>query len=267
MLPILYNKELTPQSSRSTKEMGLSIYPFQGNNATQTYSTGDHLVVYPENQPDVVRKYIEALDLSPLQAHAPSGSSASALASEEFVINKVGPSATCIPAPSCGPISLALALTHFADLQTPPTPKTIRTLAGFCESDVDQKILKDIAEGDVYRKEVLGSPRSLLDVMNMTPSLRLPVTRFLELTPQLRPRYYSISSSSLVIQAIVAYRSYFYFSLNMVNNIFCVYMLILTVIWHLLLRGGAAVINTICYSVLLIPFSFLFSLSIYFFHE
>ncbi len=49
-----------------------------------------------------------------------------------------------------------------------------------------------------YHEQVFLSNKSLLDLMDESPSTDLPFETFLSLLPPLKPRYYSIASSPMV---------------------------------------------------------------------
>ena len=53
-------------------------------------------------------------------------------------------------------------------------------------------------DGGRYQQEVLAKRKSVLDLLEEHPTCDLPFNVFLEMLAPLAPRYYSISSSSLV---------------------------------------------------------------------
>eukprot|EP00047_Mylnosiga_fluctuans_P007591 m.254358 g.254358 ORF g.254358 m.254358 type:complete len:686 (+) comp18904_c0_seq1:93-2150(+) len=188
LLPIHYNRELTPRATRSTKEMSVSTVPVPGSSLTNKrleYTTGDHLVVYPENQPDAVERCMDVLDLAAVDGKR----------DDPFTIS----SQTQVPAslPANLPLTLRRCLTSYVDLHFVPSPKILRSLSEIAARPDEAAWLRDLAEGDNYKREVVGSPRTLVDILADCRSIALPVGKFLELSPRLRPRYYSISSSSL----------------------------------------------------------------------
>jgi cytochrome P450/NADPH-cytochrome P450 reductase len=85
------------------------------------------------------------------------------------------------------------------ELQDVATRKQIKTLADFTECPPEKAKLLALCENDeIYRKEVLGKHKMLIDLLEEFPACELPFNIFLEMLPPLRPRYYSISSSPLM---------------------------------------------------------------------
>ncbi len=189
-LAILRNREVTPDAGRSTKEMTISVNPRIPGVHPLRYTTGDHLVVYPTNPPQEVSQLLGRLDLSGVPGQSPD---------QLLSIVRLKPSSPCPVLPEAPAVTLRQALAHIVDIRAPPTPKVLRSLAELAADPADrQRLTLWASDKDVYRREIIDAPRHLLDLLKECPSIRLTAERLLDLQPSLHPRYYSISSSSMV---------------------------------------------------------------------
>jgi len=99
------------------------------------------------------------------------------------------------------PCSVKTVLSSYLDINAPPPPHVVKTLAIYAKNEADkEKLLKisdsTVVEGEfTYQKYVKESIRTILDILLDFPSVKIPFGHFVELMPKLAPRYYSISSS------------------------------------------------------------------------
>eukprot|EP00124_Ichthyophonus_hoferi_P004200 Ihof_evm2s436 gene=Ihof_evmTU2s436 len=172
---VLYNRDLTPaaDSHRRVREIAIKLSassPRQG-------SYRAHRPVYPTNDPAIVCRIADQMgwDLT-----------------YKFALSL-----------SQGPVSVFDALRHYVDLTSTPTPGYLRSLSSYSLDQAHAKAINDLAAPEVYTTEFKAKGQQLRHVLQNYPSVRMSLARFLELTPRLKPRMYSISSSSKVDPSLV----------------------------------------------------------------
>ncbi len=173
-LKIMENRELQSAGSpRSTRHVEVKLEP------GMTYRAGDHLAVAPRNSAALVGRVEARFGLNAetrIKLSAPAGGHAQL------------------------PLDVALStrqlLTELLELQAVASRKEVAALAAATECPRSKPALEALA-GDSYRAEVFLKRVSVLDLLERFPACELPFAAFLEMTPMLAPRYYSISSSPL----------------------------------------------------------------------
>uniref|UniRef100_A0A8C3YF28 Nitric oxide synthase n=1 Tax=Catagonus wagneri TaxID=51154 RepID=A0A8C3YF28_9CETA len=169
----------SPQSSRTTLLVELSCEGSQG----LSYLPGEHLGVFPANQPALVQGILERVVDGP----APHQSMRLETLGENgsyWVKDKRLP-----------PCSLSQALTYFLDITTPPTQLLLRKLAQLATEKAERQRLETLCQPSDYNKWKFTNGPTFLEVLEEFPSLRVSASFLLSQLPILKPRYYSISSS------------------------------------------------------------------------
>ncbi|KAG7399021.1 hypothetical protein PHYBOEH_009912 [Phytophthora boehmeriae] len=176
---VVVNRELRPSTEGgSTVHVELDL-----RDTGVTYQTADNLAVLPENETSVVERLALRMgyDL------------------DQWVsIEAVDPEGE-LPFPS--PSRIGEILTRYLAINSAPRKGPLKQLAFFASNPDERAELVHLAskEGkDQYQSWVLDEERSFVDVLEHFRSVQLPLQALLYVVPFLLPRYYTISSSSLV---------------------------------------------------------------------
>ncbi len=175
----LHNKEGAQPSARSARHLEVELP--EG----VSYRAGDHLGVAPRNPAATVRRVMRRFGF----------------AGDETIRLRAA-SQRRAPLPIDRPIAIAALLRDFPELQAVATRSQIEILAEHTPCPPERARLAALAGDDEaaaarYRDDVMARRKSLIDLLEETPSCALPFAVYLEMLPLLAPRYYSISSSPL----------------------------------------------------------------------
>ena len=175
----LQKKEGPRPSERSTRHIEVTLPP------GVSYGAGDHLGVLPRNIADVIQRVLVRfhLDTSSYITITPSAN-----AQTHLPVNEVVP--------------LIEVLANYVELQDVAKRADIAVMASHTADPEQREALLALAGDDDesaerYRTQVLLLRKSILDLLDEFPACALPFEAYLDRLPQLRPRYYSISSSPL----------------------------------------------------------------------
>jgi len=176
---ILEVRELTrpdgPVATRPVHHLELELPP------GVSYEAGDHLGVIPHNSAALVARAARRFSLDPdawVRLEAEDGASSFLPVGERVMVRHL--------------------LSDYVELQGVAGRRDIARLLDYTEYPWSREQLQGLLEGDAYREQVLGGRLSVLDLLELHPTCRLPFEVYLELLGPLSPRYYSISSSARV---------------------------------------------------------------------
>ncbi|TYZ59896.1 hypothetical protein PybrP1_009209 [[Pythium] brassicae (nom. inval.)] len=179
---VVVNREL-----RQSTAGGSTVHlEFDLRDTGLTYLTADNLAALPENLPSTVERLARRLgyDLAQWVRLSPTDADAKGE----------------LPFPS--PCTIETILTRYLGINGAPRKDPLRQLAYYARDPAERARLLFLAskEGkDAYQQWVLDAERSYVDVLEHFASVqRVPLAALVELVPFLAPRYYTISSSSLV---------------------------------------------------------------------
>ncbi len=151
-----------------------------------TYRAGDHLGVIPHNDAAIVKRVAARFGFE----------------RDGYIrLRKTSGRKTFLPVDE--PISLYRLLADYVELQHVANRAQIQTLVEHTECPRTRPVLQALAGDDEtsaarYKDEVLTKHKALIDLLEEFPACQLPFNVYLEMLSPLAPRYYSISSSSLV---------------------------------------------------------------------
>ena len=185
-LPVRFHRSLNPAYPDSMLELGLGLPP------SIQYATGDHVGVYPENDPGLVDRIAQRCRVDPELELVGVPASELATAAASPVRRRA------LPFPSDGGLRVRDVLTRCLELQSLPQPAALAVLAT-CASDAAERArLNALAStGALYKDAVWRPNLHLADVLDSFPSITLTLASLIQATPLLRPRFYSIASSAL----------------------------------------------------------------------
>jgi cytochrome P450/NADPH-cytochrome P450 reductase len=175
----LQNHEGPHPAERSTRHLELVLPD------GVTYRAGDHLGVIGRNRREPVQRVANRFGFDE---------------STVIQVRRTGRGKTSLPIDRA--IAVYDLLADYVELQEVATQQQLAVLAEHnpCPPEKEQLLAlagQDEAAKAQYREAVLLKRKSLLDLLEEFPACQLPFNLYLEMLPALRPRYYSISSSSL----------------------------------------------------------------------
>lgn len=187
LAPVKEARELFNSSTRNCIHLEIDI---SGTNLS--YRTGDHLAVFPMNPSEEVDRFLRVFGLA--DQH-----------DDVFELEPIDETAK-VPFPT--PTTFEAAARYYIDICGPVSRQLMSTLAEFspAESTVKADLLK-LANDKDYFAEIVSSKYlnlgQLIEQLTSSP-LSVPFTALVEGLRTLQPRFYSISSSSLVQRNVVS---------------------------------------------------------------
>lgn len=162
------------------------------------YRTGDHLAVYPVNPDDEVRRLMRGIGVDERAAGTPL--LIKSLEDDKREALKLG-----LPTPT----TISALFRHYLDICAPVSRDTIRELAGFAPSQEARSMLSSLGgDKSAYAAFTAKNHVTFGRLLALTAPdavwKDLPLSYLLETIQPLRPRYYSISSSSAISPRRVA---------------------------------------------------------------
>ncbi|MCJ1391072.1 hypothetical protein MMC18_003933 [Xylographa bjoerkii] len=184
-LPLVKAEELFATSSNRNclhMEFDLSGFP------EVKYKTGDHMAIYPSNPEEEVSRLLEMLGLEDRKEIPLS-------------ISALDPAAKfSVPTPT----TLQALFQHYLEICAPVSRDTVNSLCQFAPSAKAKNFLHRLGSSkEAYSDHILRNHVTMGRLLEQAAQgnnnwKALPVTFLVEIIPPLRPRYYSISSSSVV---------------------------------------------------------------------
>jgi cytochrome P450/NADPH-cytochrome P450 reductase len=141
------------------------------------YKAGDYLAILPINPKKNIKRVVERFGLA-----------------WDAILNIKAKGPTVLPTDVN--ITAVDILSSYVELAQPATKKDVLALANAAADEGTRTALETLAS-DAFNTEVSQKRLSLLDLLELHPSINLAFSEFLSLLPPMRVRQYSISSSPL----------------------------------------------------------------------
>uniref|UniRef100_A0A8C3CQS6 Nitric oxide synthase n=1 Tax=Cairina moschata TaxID=8855 RepID=A0A8C3CQS6_CAIMO len=166
------------KSSRVTILVKLSCE----TNQEVRYLPGEHIGIFPGNQPELVRGLISHVKDAP-----PADQTVRLETCTEGIDKKI---------PAC---TLSQALTYLLDITTPPSQQLLKKISQLVTAEGDKQRLEVLCHVSLgwkeYNKWKFYNSPNILEVLEEFPSAEVSTAFLLTQLPFLKPRYYSVSSS------------------------------------------------------------------------
>ncbi len=180
--PIAESRELFNVKDRNCLHMEVDI---SGSNLT--YQTGDHIAVWPTNPGHEVDEFLKILDLEDKRDTVIS-------------VKALEPTAK-VPFPT--PTTYDAIIRYYLEICAPVSRQFLGTLAAFAPDDaVKAEMAKLGDDRDYFQNKISKNHYNIARTLSVVSAgqtwSKIPFSAFIEGLTKLQPRYYSISSSSLV---------------------------------------------------------------------
>ena len=177
--PIVKSRELFSSNDRNCIH---SEFDLSGSNIK--YSTGDHLAVWPSNPLEKVEQFLSIFNLDPETI---------------FDLKPLDPTVK-VPFPT--PTTIGAAIKHYLEITGPVSRQLFSSLIQFApNADVKEKLTLLSKDKDQFAVEITSKYFNIADALKyLSDGAKwdtVPMQFLVESVPQMTPRYYSISSSSL----------------------------------------------------------------------
>ncbi|XMA17924.1 hypothetical protein WAI453_010715 [Rhynchosporium graminicola] len=180
--PIVESREVFSVKDRNCLHMEIDI---SGSNLS--YQTGDHVAVWPTNAGKEVDRFLYVLGLK-------------SKADSVISVKALDPTAK-VPFPT--PTTYDTIARYHMEICAPVSRQFIATLAPFAPTEEAKAEMAKLGSDKAYFSEKISSKyyniaQALHSVCSSEPWSAIPFSAFIEGVNKVQPRYYSISSSSLV---------------------------------------------------------------------
>ena len=180
--PIAESREVFSAKGRNCIHMEIDV---SGSNLT--YQTGDHIAVWPTNPGEEVDRFLDVVGLTGKRNNVIS-------------VKALEPTAR-VPFPT--PTTYDAILRYHLEICAPVSRQFVSTLAAFSPSDEVKAEMTRLGSDKDYFHDKIGPhfhniARLLSTISHGQRWENIPFSAFIEGLNKLQPRYYSISSSSLV---------------------------------------------------------------------
>jgi NADPH-ferrihemoprotein reductase len=180
--PIAESREVFTDKERNCLHMEVDI---SGSNLS--YVTGDHIAVWPTNPGEEVDRFMDVLDLKSKRGNVVS-------------VKALEPTAK-VPFPT--PTTFDAIVRYHMEICAPVSRQFLATLAAFAPNEeAKAEMTKLGGDKDYFAEKISNHHLNIARVLSIVSKgekwTNIPFSAMIEGVTKLQPRYYSISSSSLV---------------------------------------------------------------------
>ncbi|KAI6709539.1 hypothetical protein JHW43_007944 [Diplocarpon mali] len=185
--PITESRELFTVKDRNCLHMEIDI-----SKSNLSYETGDHIAIWPTNAGKEVDRFLNILGLKPK-------------ADSVIGVKALDPTAK-VPFPT--PTTYDAIVRYHMEICAPVSRQFIATLAPFAPTeDAKAEMSKLGSDRDYFHQKISKKYLNIaqaLQSVSSAPWTAIPFSAFIEGVNKVQPRYYSISSSSLVQKNVIS---------------------------------------------------------------
>lgn len=180
--PIVESKELFSVHDRNCLHMDIDI---SGSNLS--YTTGDHIAVWPTNAGKEVDRFLSILGLS----------------DKRHMVVSVKPLDATAKVPFPSPTTYDAVVRYHMEICAPVSRQFVSILAAFSPNDsIKAEMTKIGSDKDYFHEQIANRNYNIAQLLHFLSQgekwTNIPFTVMIEGLHKIQPRYYSISSSSLV---------------------------------------------------------------------
>ncbi len=143
-------------------------------NVPFSFQAGDHIVIYPRNDPKVVKMVANHLHLALEKTFKIN-----------YIKDTVVSQSTRRIASTGNVFSVEFLLSDILDLNAPPSEHFLEVMGNLVTDEQDRDLLENAQE----------SYHTIADILMQLKSLKISIPLLMEYIPKIKPRFYSIASS------------------------------------------------------------------------
>ncbi|KAG0669441.1 NADPH-cytochrome P450 reductase [Maudiozyma exigua] len=179
LAPIVKSKELF--GANAGRSCIHAEFDISGSNIK--YSTGDHLAVWPSNSNESVKQFLSAFNL------------------DEDEMFRLKPLDSTVQVPFVVPTTIGAAVRYYLEITGPISRQFFNALIQFApNNEIRQKLSTLSKDKELFAEKITSKCYNIADAIlhlsDHKPWSTVPFEFLIESVPLLKPRYYSISSSS-----------------------------------------------------------------------
>ncbi|KAA8910945.1 hypothetical protein TRICI_003956 [Trichomonascus ciferrii] len=186
-LKVVAQRDLMESGDRKCVHLELEIPP----GSKLSYATGDHLMLWPQNSAASVETFLSTFGLLEKRY-------------SRYNFQPIENSRESSNTPQItGEVSLDYYIRHYVDISGMCSREMLKDMASFAPTpEAKDKLLRLTSDKNLYQSTVIDKQHTISSLLNQISDgqswVKVPLSFLVENVSPLQPRYYSISSSSLI---------------------------------------------------------------------